>query len=200
MSHSHELQTSIVQVGGFRPGGDPQASNFGLSPLANPGELWPVSNGSPMLHVCQLNLTTAPARPPLIADLEMLTFFVDPDSSNLGQENGSGWRLFAYPSVKDLVPMVRPADAPKLKRGFECVWLTTNDPSADRTKIGGEPSVIQSEPWWDYQAHPAEPQYCLQINSEEKVGLAWGDAGMVYLARGTASGHEYEWFLDWQCY
>ena len=38
------------------------------------------------------------------------------------------------------------------------------------------------------------------IDSEEKVGLFWGDGGTVYLARGTAPGCEDEWFLDWQCF
>jgi hypothetical protein len=69
-----------------------------------------------------------------------------------------------------------------------------------RTKIGGRATKIQSEPWRDYKAHPAEPKYCVQINSEEKPGLIWGDGGAIYLARGTAAGSENRWFLDWQSY
>jgi uncharacterized protein YwqG len=67
-----------------------------------------------------------------------------------------------------------------------------------RTQIGGYASTIQSEPWWGHKAHPSEPRFCMQVNSEEKAGLAWGDGGTVYLARGTAPGSEDRWFLDWQ--
>jgi uncharacterized protein YwqG len=52
----------------------------------------------------------------------------------------------------------------------------------------------------DQRAHPAHPKFCCQIDSEKKVGLAWGDSGMIYLARGTASASGDRWFLDWQCY
>jgi uncharacterized protein YwqG len=110
----------------------------------------------------------------------------------------------------------------KVERGFECRWekcldyAEFDDPdvvvpdgfdpsdvhldNVRRTKIGGYASNIQSEPWWGYRHHPAEPSYCLQINSEGKVGLMWGDAGTIFLARGTAAGFEDDWFLDWQCY
>ena len=32
----------------------------------------------------------------------------------------------------------------------------------------------------------------------DKAGVSWGDAGTIYIARGTAPGCEDEWFLDWQ--
>ena len=121
--------------------------------------------------------------------------------------------------------MTAPAGTAKLKRGFECRWEALDDhPNYDdpdrvvpegfddsvlenaelenvaRTKIGGYASSIQSEPWWGYEEHASAPAYCLQINSEEKVGMVWGDAGTVYLARGTAEGCRDQWFLDWQCY
>ena len=47
---------------------------------------------------------------------------------------------------------------------------------------------------------PARQPTALQINSEEKVKLVWGDAGTIYLARGTAEGSKDRFFLDWQCY
>ena len=215
-------RTSIVHAGGFRPTGDPLASNFGLRPLAAPGEEWPTANGAPLLFVCQLNLTGAPAVPPLLQDIALITFFADAEQGELGRDNGSDWCLRAYPSLSGLAPLAVPAGAPALKRGFECRWEACDDhPNFDdperivpqgfddsevelgnlaRTKIGGYASSIQSEPWWGYEEHPAAPAYCLQINSEEKVGLAWGDAGTVYLARGTAGGCQDQWFLDWQCY
>jgi uncharacterized protein YwqG len=196
------MTASIVKVGGFRPTGDPLASHFGLKPLGRPDENWPHSAGAPMLFVCQLNLTAAPVVPPLLNGIALIAFFVDPKLGNLEQENGTNWQLRTYTSFEGLIPLTPPSNAPSLKKGFECRWEEAADEDGDLafTKIGGYPSEIQSEPWWDYQAHPAEPQFCLQINSEEKVGLFWGDAGMVYLARGTADGCQNRWFLDWQCY
>ena len=191
-------KTSIVQVGGFRPTLDPFASNFGIKPLGLADEAWPASHGKPMLFVCQLNLTTAPVVPARLEDIKLITFFVEPDTAALNEENGNNWCLRAYKSLDGLSPMVAPPDAPKVKKGFECRWEESTDAKIARTKIGGSATHIQSEPWWEYRAHPAAPVYCLQINSEEKVGLGWGDSGTLYIARGTASGSEDDWFLDIQ--
>jgi hypothetical protein len=215
-------KASILNVGGFRPTGDPLASNFGLRPLGLPSEKWPEHNDKPLLFVCQMNLTAAPAVPALLADVQLITFFVKPKRGGLKKENGDDWLLRAYPSLEGLVPLVAPANAPALKRGFECLWEECDDhpnyddpdlvvpdgleypdaglDNAARTKIGGYASTIQSEPWWGYKDHPSNPAYCFQINSEEKAGLFWGDGGTVYVARGTAAGCENEWFLDWQCF
>ena len=189
---------SVVQVGGFRPTRDPFAGNFGMQPLALPGEAWPASGGKPMLYVCQLNLTNAPAVPPRLADIKLITFFVEPETATLSEENGDNWVLRVYKSLAGLAPLVAPPGAPKIRKGFECCWEETSDAKAERTKIGGQGAYIQSEPWWDYRAHPAAPAYCLQINSEEKAGLAWGHAGTLYIARGTADGCQDQWFLDIQ--
>jgi uncharacterized protein YwqG len=215
-------KASVLHVGGFRPTGDPFTSNFGMRPLGADGEVWPAMNGEPLLFVCQLNLTAAPAVPPLLQELALITFFVDPARGDLAKQNGADWCLRVYPSLNGLVAMTPPADVARLKRGFECGWEALDDhPNYDdpervvpdgfddsevelenlaRTKIGGYASSIQSEPWWGYEEHPSAPVYVLQINTEEKVGLVWGHGGTVYLARGTAQGCEDQWFLDWQCY
>ena len=214
-------KASVVHVGGFRPTGDPFASHFGLRPLGAEGEDRPTMDGKPLPFVCQLNLTAAPAVPALLQDIALITFFVDPEFGNLTKENGVDWCLRGYPSLSGLVAMTPPADAAKLNRGFECRWEALDDhPNYDdpervvpdgfddlevelenlaRTKVGGYSSSIQSEPWWGYEEHPGGPAYCLQINSEGRVGLAWGAGGTVYLARGTAEGCRKQWFLDWQC-
>jgi hypothetical protein len=215
-------KASVVHVGGFRPSGDPLVSHFCLTPVALPNEPWPSHKGRPLLFVCQLNLTTAPVVPELLKDAALVTFFVAADFGRLARENGKNWHLRAYASTEGLVRLAPPEDAPKAGRGFECRWEACDDhPVYDdpekkplagfdasetdlenvrRTKIGGYASNIQSEPWWGRSQHPAAPRYCLQIDSEPKVGLAWGDGGTIYLARGTAAGCEGEWFLDWQCY
>ena len=220
-----ELNTrkvSVLQVGGFRPTFDPAASNFGLAPLGLPEEEWPTWNSKPLLFVCQMNLVTAPAVPQLLADIHLISFYVDPELGILQKENGADWRLRTYTSLEGLVPIPAPVDAPKVKKGFECRWEEGEDhPNYDdpdivipagsrplrvelenlaRTKIGGYLSSIQSEPWWELEAHPSHPKYCLQINSEPKAGLNWGDGGTIYLARGTVPGSGADWFLDWQCF
>ncbi len=213
----------MLEVGGFRPTLDPAASNFGLAPLALPGEDWPAFDSKPLVFVCQMNLTTAPAVPPLLSGLALLTFFVVEDFGRLSKENGGDWRLRAYPSLDGLVRLPPPAGASRSKKkGFECRWLEVEDhPNYDdpeiaappgsrrprtplenvaRTKIGGYASTIQSEPWWGHAAHPSEPKFCLQINSEVKAGFVWGDGGTIYIARGTAPDSLDRWFLDWQCF
>lgn len=215
-------KASVLQVGGFRPTFDPAACNFGQSPLGLPGEEWPTWQSKPLLFVCQMNLATAPAVPPLLADIRLITFFVNPELGVLHQENGADWRLRAYTSLEGLVPIVVPAGAPRVRKGFECRWVECEDhPNYDdpeivnpagsrqpgsefeniaRTKIGGYASTIQSAPWWGDLDHPCHPKYCLQINSEEKAGLIWGDGGTIYVARGTEPGSLDQWFLDWQSF
>jgi hypothetical protein len=154
-------RTSIVHVGGFRPTGDPLASNFGLRPLGTEGEAWPTRNGKPLLYVCQLNLSAAPFIPALLQDIALITFFGAPEPGELAKQNGSDWCLRAYPSLSGLVAIAPPGNAPALKRGFECRWEECDDhPNYDdpdrivpdgfddsevelenlaRTKIGGMP-------------------------------------------------------------
>jgi hypothetical protein len=158
----------------------------------------------------------------MLADIQIVTFFVNPEFGTLSEENGKDWRLRAYKSLEGLARIPVPSDAPKVKKGFECRWEECEDhPNHDdseavipagsrrpraalenvaRTKVGGYATTIQSDPWWGYKAHASEPKFCLQINSEEKAGLVWGDGGAIYLARGTAPGSEDQWFLDWQCF
>ncbi|MDA8586818.1 YwqG family protein, partial [Rhodobacteraceae bacterium] len=66
------------------------------------------------------------------------------------------------------------------------------------TKLGGWPSCIQSEPWWDYRAEGKEFEFALQIDSEDKAKCHWGDGGAVYLARHKTMKHL--WAVDWQCF
>jgi uncharacterized protein YwqG len=216
-------QASAVRVGGFRPTNEPLATHFGLRPVALPGEEWPSHAGEPLAFICQLNLTAAPFVPPILQDIKLITFFINPNFGILSEENGTDWRVRAYSSLDGLVQMTPPPNAPRFVRGAECSWeLCDDQPNHDdpelivpkgfdasdvemenvaRTKIGGYASTIQSEPWWGNRPdHPSAPRYCLQINSEEKARLAWGDAGTVYIARGTAPDCGGHWFLDWQCF
>jgi len=220
---------SVVTIGGFRPTRNPLASHFGLAPVALPEETWPCVGECPLFFICQLNVTEAPTVPELLRDIALITVFVDMKARHLGKENGAGWLVRAYGGLENLRPLALP-NAATVPRGFEVRYeLAEDHPVYDdpelkilpgfsrkgvhlknihRTKIGGYASNIQSEQWWWYTdtpeemppGHPSRPRYCFQIASEDKVGLYWGDNGILYFARGTAAGCESQWFLDTQCY
>jgi len=213
---------SVVSIGDSASLDSPLASHFCLTPVALPDEEWPSSNsGEPLWFVCQLNLTDAPAVPELLKDIALITFFVGDNPGDVGLENGEGWLLRAYHSTDGLVPMDVPEGGICGEIGLACSWEEREDyPTADdpdqivpegfdplddememieATKIGGWAALIQSEPWWECREHPATPKYCMQIGSEDKVDLMWGDCGTLYIGRGTAPGHQEEWFMEWQC-
>jgi hypothetical protein len=57
-------------------------------------------------------------------------------------------------------------------------WQTVN-----KTKLGGWPSTVQSEPWWNYQHTDDTWDFVFQIENEPKAGWhGWGD-GAAYIAR-----------------
>lgn len=216
-----------MTIGGFRPTGNPAATQFGLPPLARPHELWPTQNGRPLFYVCQLNLAQAPYVPSLLSDLALITVFIDP-KAYFGKENGDGWLIRDYKSIEGLRPLSIP-DGQTVYRGFEVRYDLVDDyPAFDdpdlqtvpgfdssgihldnvgRSRIGGFASNIQSEQWWSYAVNPAErqlvdkfqPAFCFQIATEDKVRLYWGDNGVVYFARSTTPQTEPRWFLDTQC-
>ena len=218
-------KASVLMLGGFKPSGSPQSTNFGLNPVCQPDEGWPHHNNTPLFYICQLNLTECPYVPDLLKDIRLLTLFITP-GAGLGTDmieevDGRKWVLRTYDSLEGLVPLVVPQGC-TFKRGFEGKWdlvddfpvyddpdiilpegFKNSDAHLDNfhcTKIGGFASNIQSEQWWANGTHPANPKYCFQIDSEEKVNLAWGDSGTLYIARGTAPGAQDRWFLDLQFY
>ncbi|MFZ5986356.1 MAG: DUF1963 domain-containing protein [Bacillota bacterium] len=225
----NKRKCSVLTVGGFRPTYDPLASNFALAPVAKSNEEWPTCDGKPLTYICQLNLTEAPYLPEQLKDIAVITFYIDLEKYLSGRNNENSWCLRVYKSLDGLVKLVPPKEAIKHK-GFECRWEfyeedypVYDDPdlirpsemsdeefdrimeedfnnNVKRTKVGGWASNIQHEQWWGYNKHPANPEFCMQINSEEKVHLNWVDSGTVYIARGTSKGHEEEWFIDIQFY
>jgi uncharacterized protein YwqG len=71
--------------------------------------------------------------------------------------------------------------------------------AAEGLKIGGWPSLIQSEIFWaPWNRHAANPTFVMQIDSVPEIGLVWGDQGVLYLGRGDAA-HRDQWALEWQC-
>lgn len=70
---------------------------------------------------------------------------------------------------------------------------------AGGTKIGGWPSLIQSEIYWaPYNAHPASPAYAFQVDGEERCGLGLWDGGVIHVGLGSADGRPV-WVAESQC-
>ncbi len=81
-------RASRAVVGGFRPPSDPLASWFGRVNVALPGEDWPTSAASPMMPLVQFNLAELPFRPESIADIAMITLFIDQEELPVSTPNG----------------------------------------------------------------------------------------------------------------
>lgn len=224
----HARPCSVLTVGGFRPANNPLASNFFLAPAGEPGEVWPSYMGEPLTYICQLNLAEAPYVPEMLKDIAIITLYINLDRYLSEERNEGTWCIRAYKSPEGLVSLQPPTPGTS-RKGFECRWELCeedypvyDDPglvpvpgvpedeldelleeaelyNLKRTKIGGWASNIQHPQSWQCPDN-AEPVFCLQINSEEKVGLNWVDSGTIYIARNMEKVGEPEWFLDLQFY
>ncbi len=216
----------LLEIGGFRPPENPLSSWFGRVNVALPGEEWPETDGKPMHALCQINLTECPWLPPRCEGLEMITVFVGPDQLPVEGTNGSNWQLRAYSSLDSLVPLPMMTTESSIKplpmrpvlieHDYPCyddvvehlpedVVDELDDDEFEEAfvsvagfKLGGWPSLIQSEICWSDSA--IEPEFVFQIPTTEKGNWMWGDNGTAYIGRGTAPGHEQQWTVEWQCY
>lgn len=151
-----------------------------------------------------------------MSDIKLITIFADKDFVD-----SDIFCIRTYTNLEELIPLSAPTGSLPT-RGFEVRYeLGIDTPCYDDpllnnhiyeedelqrmredhkycSKIGGYASSLQSYPFEGLYHHPAKPQFCLQIDSEEKVGLMWGDAGTLYIARGTTPGFENSWFSEIQ--
>ncbi len=98
---------------------------------------------------------------------------------------------------RDVWPLVDQLEQTEGSEYYDCDFVKT----ADGLKLGGWPSLIQSEIFWaPNQAHPARPEFVFQIDSTEKGNWGWGHGGVGYFGRGTRVGERDTWALEWQCY
>ena len=123
----------------------------------------------------------------------------------------------AYKSLEGLVPLEVPEGC-TFSKGFESSYEVSmdspccDDPEFEEneeedceelhksfSKIGGYASTIQNYPF-ELDHSIAKPEFCMQIVSEEKLNLMWGDSGIFYIFRGTTKGYEDRWFVDCQFY
>ena len=214
----------VFEIGGFRPTDDFLMSWFGRVSFAAEGEDWPMTGGSPMHALCQINLTQLTFRPPHLSDVDFIAVFVGPNQLPVDDPNGTNWCLRTYSSLADLKPLrlvetgtsikpfpMRPQvveeDYPKwedvkvkLDGDFARNYYDHFD-NVRGLKLGGWPTLIQSEIFWaPWNTHPASPQYVFQIDTTEKGNWMWGDNGVGYFGRGTSPGYENEWTCQWQSY
>ncbi len=213
-----------LEIGGFRPPDDPDASWFGRVNLAAPGEAWPLTDGEPMHALCQINVSDMPFRPPGLEDVGFIAVFIGPKELPIDSPNGTNWCLRAYPEDQDLEPLtqvdtgspIRPFPMrPHIVEDDYPMWEDVDFELPEELdddyydyfknnrgfKLGGWPSLIQAEIYWaPWNQHPAAPRYVFQIDSTEKGNWMWGDNGVGYFGRGTTPGHENEWACEWQCY
>lgn len=115
----------VLEVGGFRPTGDPAASHFGLSPLMQADEEWPLdAAGQPMQFIAQFNLLQAPWLPEALTGHALLQFFVGEKfiESSCAPET---WAIQLRASTAGLAPREQPPfrDDAWIGKGFEARWL-----------------------------------------------------------------------------
>ena len=115
----------VLEVGGFRPSGDPAASHFGLAPLMQADEVWPLDAvGQPMQFIAQFNLLQAPWLPRVLQGNALLQFFVGEKfiESSCAPET---WAIKLRTSTANLTPREQPPfkDDAWIRKGFEARWL-----------------------------------------------------------------------------
>lgn len=212
------------QVGGFRPEDSVTKSWFGKILVCKDGEQWPENNGEEMIPICQINLKELSDLPGNINDLDFLTLFVGPQNLPDNDPNGVNWLIRTYESIEELILINQPnvqfpikpfqMKSEKVETDFPCwedcpieIPEEMEDgyydlfPNVEGIKIGGWPSLVQSEIFWaPYNKHEAEPEYVFQINSVFKSNWQWGDSGVAYIGRGSKPGSKSIWTFEWQCY
>jgi len=119
----------VLQVGGFRPTGDPMASHIGLSPLMAADQDWPMDlAGQPMQFIAQLNVQAAPWHPPALDGVALLQLFVGERFIESGSEAGT-YAIRTFASLDGLTPREQPPfrDDPWVGVGFEAQWRPVQD-------------------------------------------------------------------------
>src|SRR5262249_29956463 len=180
-------------------------------------------DGAPLLPLCQLNISELPYRPGNLADITLITVFMDSERLPSNTPNGDGWLLRTYNTLDNLIPLKMPAYHGRIKpfpirweyveADYPC-WEDVSlavPPAIDEkyydlfhnehcTKVGGWPSLIQHRiSWSSGSRHLTGIDYVFQINTEAKAHWAWADSGMGYFGRGTGDLRD-AWRLSWQSY
>ena len=200
-----ERLASVAQVGGFRPPSTPRTSWYGGVLLGARGRSGPPRSARSG-GVAQIRTDELPAAAPAPLDgVALVTVFLD-------LLDLRHWELRTYPSVDELVPLTEPEREEHdewTQAMFPVRWKPRVEiPSRDDTpselldvydehgagcdldgfKVGGWPRAIQSE------TLPPGVELVIQIDSDEKAGLAIYDSGALWIGHSAGDG----WRVDWQ--
>lgn len=214
------MRPAVLYEPSVEPSSELLGSYFGSVKVGLPEEAWPEYEQRPMLGVLQLNLEDLVYRPPGTEDIRFLTLFIDTESY---PDNEGSWVLRTYKTSSKLKSLDGPnhelkahkvsLGPPALIEDYPCfedleeevedeLWDTFSEkyPTARGVKLGGWPSLVQSEiSWAPLNRHPAEPRYVFQVDSLQEARWQWGHDGCAYLGRGTTKGRQNEWVFEWQC-
>jgi len=181
------------------------------------GERWPTNNGLPIIPWLQIVSRDLPFRLPPFDKLEMVAFFIDPNTwePDFGEPDHHPIVVREYSLLDDLHPLARPkelsghpyysltwnvvSDHPSLSHFYESFDNTVYDAMCDSVeqlgldnhtgiKIGGWPSLVQR----DYDLLMTE-SYVMQIDMTENY--MYGDSGVAYVDREKDG----RWSVDFDC-
>mgnify|MGYP000453965509 CR=1 FL=1 len=140
----------------------------------------------------------------------VVSYLSKSEQSGIGRKMEAAYGQPTYEAGKAALAALKPglklmnqSALHSLEEGMEDeLWdaFSEQHPTARGVKLGGWPSLVQSEIYWAPQnEHPADPKYVLQIDSLKEARWQWGQDGCAYLGRGTAKGRQNEWAFEWQC-
>jgi uncharacterized protein YwqG len=210
---------TLFEAGGFRPTDDIKASWIGKVTVGKAGEEWPTHRGTPLHPLCQINITQLPFVPDNLKELKFITVFFSEDHFEGYENDNNVVCVRTYTSLDELMSLTQPQMSKGIKpfqlraalveKDFPCFEdcpvdvpskyeddfseLFLNVPGI---KIGGWPTLIQSEISWPNKKATDDWEYAFQIDSTPKANLQWGDGGVAYFGRSCSTG---EWNFAWQC-
>lgn len=225
----HELRArwarpaSAGDIGGFRPPDDPLTSWLGQVHAIGREEDWPRSEGEPMAGVLQVDVAALPFAPDSLAGIAFFTLFADVDRDRWTVRSYASLDDLA-PAGGPIAPGVHPFPVrwrpvpDDLPEWDELVSLAAAEGVGDDLdalgeawddaglgpvaglKIGGWPSLIQGEvEWVGPDGSPVDADFVLQVDTDPKTRITWGDGGVLHVGRArTAPDEPPLWLVEWQ--
>lgn len=206
-------KATLFKVGGFRPSNNIKSSWFGKVLVGKEDEEWPKSNGNAMTPLLQINLSNITELPDSLDGIEFITVFIDSD--NYSDNLSESLLIRTYQNIEELISLntvdyisgIKPFQLESYKENdcpswddcpisipeeFEDDYETLFE-NKSGIKIGGWPSLIQGEIFWESD----NTEFVFQIDSIEKANWQWGDGGVAYFGKNPQTN---DWFFEWQCY